>query len=208
MAKPLIFVVDDEPDILELYQNLLEHDYEVVTFGSPSDFLAGLKEKTPDLAITDFKMPLMSGLEMVKMAQSQGHSFPFILLSGNLDKKNTLDAVNMGAFRVLEKPTDYDSLSATIDQLLMEHEIVKVRTDVRELVTQLRELYGSVRIIMSQYIPSEVLDRLILETDAKGQIQAKSSFEGLLEKLETRLDQLLKSEKMLVELKTNKFASE
>lgn len=206
--KPSIVVVDDEADILELYGSILGEDYEVTSFNSPKAFLEALssnKISTIDLLVTDLKMPGIDGLEMVRQAQQANFFFPFILLSGYLDKQAVIDAVDVGVFRLLEKPTEFEVLLATIDQLLMEHEVHKVRKEVRGLTSQLRELYTMVRMIMSQHIPQEIMDRLVVDTDEKGNVKQKMSFDTLLERLENRLDKLLESEKLLTELKTNKF---
>jgi hypothetical protein len=60
---------------------------------------------------------------------------------------------------------------------------------------------------MDQYIPEDILNRLIVETNSQGQVKNKTSFEAVLEKLETRLARLLESEKILTEMKVNKFKS-
>ena len=205
MAKPIIYVVDDEADILDLYKNLLDQEFDVHTFNRPSLFLEALQNQIPVLVITDLKMPEMDGLSMVRKSRELGFIFPFILLTGHLDKERALEAMEVGVFRVLEKPTDYNLLFSTIDQLFLEYEITEVRTEVRALMTQLRELYGSLRIIMGQYISEDVLNRSIIETDGNGKVIQKQSFEEIMEKLETRLTQLLKAEKVLLDMKTNNF---
>jgi len=210
MSKPKLIVVDDEIDILDIYTSLLEPDFEVEAFNSPKEFLAALQadpHKDFELLITDLKMPEIDGLQMITQAQALGFSFPFILLSGHMDKAAAIDAINLGAFRRLEKPTAYEVLIAAIDQLIMEHEIVNVRKEIRAMTGQLRELYTSIRIIMDQYIPEDILNRLVVETNPDGQVKNKTSFESVLEKLETRLERLLESERVLTEMKVNKFKS-
>lgn len=205
-----IAVVDDEQDILDNYVDLLSAEYEVHSFNNPQDFIKALDENkipSPDLLVTDLKMPALTGLEMVKQAQKKGFHFPFILLSGYLDKDAAIEAMDAGAFRLLEKPTDSDVLLATVDQLLLEHQIINVRKEIRSLTEQLRELYSGIRMIMQQYIPEDVLNRLIVEAP-DGTVKKKMSFEDVLEQLEHRLEKLLKSEKVLTEMKANPFKSE
>jgi DNA-binding NarL/FixJ family response regulator len=128
------------------------------------------------------------------------------MLSGYLDKQAVMDAVDVGVFRLLEKPTEFEVLLAAIDQLLMEHEVFKVRKEIRTLTSQLRELYSMVRLVLLQHIPEDVIDRLVIDGPGSNS-NNKMSFDTLLEKLESRLDTLLASEKMIVELKTNRFKS-
>jgi FixJ family two-component response regulator len=206
MEDVLIHVVDDEEDLLEVYQTLLEDRYRVKAFTSPKDFLENLKQEMPALVITDFNMPEMTGIEMIRKGfENSNRPFPFIVLSGYLDKDNAVAAVNLGVFRLLEKPTDGELLLATIDQLLVEYQVTKVQTEAREITSQLKELYSSIRVILSQYIPDEILERLMVETDENGQVKARHSFEEFLERLESRLDFLLKSERVLLELKTQNY---
>jgi DNA-binding NtrC family response regulator len=208
--KTHIVVVDDETEILELYKSVLGDTYRVSSFNSPVEFLKALTNneiKDVSLVITDLKMPQMDGLDMIRQAQAKNYFFPFIMLSGYLDKQAVIDAVDVGVFKLLEKPTEFEVLLSTIDQLLMEHEIYKVRKEIRTLTSQLREMYSMVRLVLLQYIPEDVIDKIVLDGDPGGDPKAKMSFESLLEKLEGRLDTLLASEKMILELKSNRFKS-
>jgi len=201
-----ISVIDDESDILEHYVGLLENEFDVQAFQDPRKFLNSLDDpqKMPDLVITDFKMPQMDGIEMIKRCNKRNHFFPFIILSGHLDKETVMKAVDIGVFRLLEKPTDYDILRSCIDQLLVEHDIVSVRMEIRNLIAQLRELYTGIRLIMDQHIPPDIMKRMIVDAP-RGKVKAKMGFDELLGSLESRLEQLLANEKVLEEIKSSKL---
>ncbi len=204
--KALIAVVDDEQDLLENFESLLSEHFLIQTFSSPFAFLEALPnllKQGLQLVITDYKMPKMNGLEMVQ----KGHeikNFPFIILSGHLEKQTVMDAVEIGVFRLLEKPTNHEDLLATIDQLLLENDLGRVRQEIRLITTQLRELYSGIRVVLSQYIPPEMQDRMVVDTQPSGGLQ-KMSFEDLLEQLEHRLDNLLKSEKVMNDLRQERW---
>jgi DNA-binding NtrC family response regulator len=207
MDHPLIVVVDDEQDLLDNFKVLLSEQFHVETFSRPRDFLEALpqlKSKGLRLLISDFKMPGLSGLEMIQKAHVNFPGLPFILLSGYLDKKTVLEAVEMGAFRLLEKPCLPHDLIASIDQLLVEADLADVRREIRNITSQLRELYSSVRLALMQYIPEDVMERLVIEAPL-GQVVQTMSFEDLLEKLEHRLDLLLSSEKVINELRDSRW---
>jgi DNA-binding NtrC family response regulator len=206
MVRPLIAVVDDEVEILEYFNALLNDQYEVRSFSSPTEFLAALPSLYTSglkLLISDFKMPRMTGLEMVQQAHAQFPRLPFIILSGFLDKKTVLDAVELGVFRLLEKPCQPDDLLSCIDQLLVESDLHTVRQEIRQITSQLRELYSSIRIALLQHIPEELMDRLVIDASQSGTAK-KISFEDLLETLEHRLDRLLTSEKVMHSLVQDK----
>jgi FixJ family two-component response regulator len=158
--------------------------------------------RMPQVVVSDYNMPGLNGIEMVKTLKNKGISFPFILLSGHLNKDNVILAVEAGAYRLLEKPIKIDLLLAVVDQLLIEHDIVNVRRDIRSLMTQLRELYTGIRLIMDQYIPEDVQNKMVVDAPG-GVIKKKMSFDDLLSDLESRLDMLLTSEKLLTEMKSN-----
>ncbi len=206
MSTPVIAVVDDEVDLLENFKVLLSDQFEVESFSSPKDFLAAipkLKAKGLRLLISDFKMPGLNGLEMIQKAHVDFPDLPFILLSGYLDKKTVLEAVDMGVFQLLEKPCQPDVLISAIDQLLIEADLADVRKEIRGITSQLREVYSSVRMALLQYIPEDVMDRLVVDTPEGKGIQTMR-FEELLEKLEHRLDSLLNSEKMISDLRNTR----
>lgn len=207
MEKYKLAVVDDEDEIRESYQDLLGQDYEILSYSSGLAFLEAQKTANftaPDLVITDLKMPGLDGIEMVRKSQLNDHHFPVILLSGFLDKQSALNAVDIGVYRLLEKPTPVDQLRAAIDQLLVEHEIVKVRKEMTALTSQLRELYSAIRIAVLPYIPEDILNRMIVETK-NGNVVRKVSFEQVLEGLEARLDSLVRSERVLQELRQQRY---
>lgn len=208
MEKPKIAWVDDEPDILENYQELFSDIYDILTYPTPEDFLESLKDKNkiPSVLITDLKMPKIDGLTLVQKAYAISDSFPVVLLTGFLEKQVMIDAVDIGVYRILEKPIDRNVLASAIDQLLIEHDIYTVRQDIRQITAQLREIYSSIRLVMDQYIPPEIKERFIVDAP-EGTITKHQSFDQLLESLENRLETLLNSEKLLTELRLNKFKS-
>lgn len=206
-TKPLLVVVDDEQDIIDNYVDLLSDQFRIKSYQDPTAFLKSMDHgdfETPDILITDLKMPQMDGVEMIRNAQKKDHYFPFILLSGYLDKQAVINAVDAGAFRLLEKPTDYNLLLSTIDSLLIEHDIIKVRKEIRELTSQLREIYTGLRLLLDQYIPPEILERMVVDAPG-GHVKKKMGFDELLGHLENRLEKLLESEKIMNEMRANKM---
>ncbi len=208
--KYLVFAVDDESEILQSYEDLLSEDYSVKTFQNPQSFLQYFdddKAPLPDVVVTDLNLPAMTGLDMVQRLQKKGVEFPFILLSGYLSKEIVIQAVDIGVFRLLEKPVEAETLLSTIDQLILERQVIGVRQEIRDLTAQLRELYTGIRLIMEQYIPEDVMKRMIVE-NPDGENKKPMSFDQLLENLESRLEVLLQNEKLLTQMKVNHFRVE
>lgn len=203
MFEHKIVAIDDEEALLENYNELLSDRYEVATFSRGRDFIASLDQKElrhPNLIIVDLKMPDMDGISLLKEAQKKNCDCPAILLSGYLDKKSTLDAMELGVFRFLEKPVDFEKILNTVEELLIEGDLRKTRKEIRSLTSQLRELYSSIRLVVLPYVPDEILERLVVQTNQGTNQQKKISLDDALEGLELKLDNLLKTEKILIEL--------
>jgi DNA-binding NtrC family response regulator len=206
-SKPYICVIDDETEILGLYEAMLASVGEIKSFSDPTSFIAEFDQpnvRVPDLIVTDLKMPQMTGLQMVQAIFKKGFHFPVILLSGHLDKDAVVEAVDIGVFKLLEKPTRFDVLMSTIEQILIEHDIYLIRKEVRHTVRKLEELYSTIRIAMVQHLPQDVLDRMFVETDDQGNVVSKVNFEDLIGNLESQLDELLNSERTLEGIRDKK----
>lgn len=206
---PLIAAVDDEKEILDNYVGFLGDNFKVLTFQSPDAFLKELPQFHKDLKllITDFKMPQKNGIDMIKLAFSQGYRFPFVLMSGFLDKETVIKAVDVGAFRLMEKPVALDELTEVIDELMIEHELKETRREVRQITQQLRELYTTLRLTWADHVPVELIERMEVRTSSSSGA-ASMTFEQLLDSLESQLERLLKTEKNLAELKFNHWRAE
>lgn len=200
--RKTVVVVDDEKDITDLYKALLEDDYNVLEFNRPEEFLKYLQFHTPgnvpfQALITDFKMPKMNGMDMVANAHDAGYKFPFIILSGHLDKDTVIRAVEFGVYRLLEKPAPPKVLFDTIQQIIVEQDILATREQVRAIISKMRENYSFLRLALLNYIPEESFNQMILQTDSSGKVIKTEGSEDLMQDLESRLDRLLKTEKSL-----------
>lgn len=92
-----ILLVDDEDDILESLQELLEasiDDLQVDTASSGEAGLELLQSKPYDLLVSDYKMPGMDGLALLRAARDKAPSTPRILMTAFPDLQIALDAIN------------------------------------------------------------------------------------------------------------------
>ena len=114
VEKKTVVIIDDEVDLTELFSSLLEETYNVITFNRPKDFIEYIsahKDVPFDALVSDFNMPQMTGLDMIKRCFEQGYHFPFILFSAYLEKEIIFKALQIGAFRLLEKPSAKDKVA-------------------------------------------------------------------------------------------------
>ena len=112
--KEKILVVDDVPDTVEILQrNLTSAGYAVYTAPGVAEALA-IIEKTPiDLVVTDFKMPKISGLDLVRHIRENHRDMEVIMITGYPSVTGAVTAVKTGAEEYLAKPfTDAELFAA------------------------------------------------------------------------------------------------
>ncbi len=86
---PRIFIVDDEPMLLELAEKILgDAKYDIQTFNNPEKALSAYSsaEKPPELVITDFAMHQMDGLDLIRECRRLHPKQKMILVSGTVDE--------------------------------------------------------------------------------------------------------------------------
>src|SRR5262249_61370918 len=95
--KPVILVVDDEPQILRVMRaSLPARGFEVITAGSGQEALDILQKEMPDLIILDLVMPEMSGLEVCRFVRTFS-SVPILVLSAKGSEQDKVAALDLGA---------------------------------------------------------------------------------------------------------------
>jgi len=118
-------LVDDEKDILFLYREWLKSEgYKIVSFDNPVEALDYLNKNDNisncSLVITDYKMPQMSGIDLIKKIREQDFNSNIKTMIISAYVKDTLLKVNSYTQRVdkiLEKPVDVETLKNEITDL-------------------------------------------------------------------------------------------
>lgn len=115
-----ILVVDDEPGIRDVLQQILEDEgYDVRLAENGVQARAALQDRTPDLVLLDIWMPDLDGLSLLKEWVAQGRlKMQVIMMSGHGTIKHATEAVRLGAFDFLEKPISFKPLLETIRRAL------------------------------------------------------------------------------------------
>jgi len=116
--KPVILVVDDEPQILRVMRaGLPARGYEVRTAPGGREALDEIRKQPPDLIILDLAMPEMSGLEVCQRVR-EFSSVPIIVLSAKGSENDKIAALDMGADDYVTKPFSMDELLARVRAVL------------------------------------------------------------------------------------------
>ncbi|MFA7563485.1 MAG: PAS domain S-box protein, partial [Methanoculleus sp.] len=115
-----VLYVDDEPALLELTRLFLERygNYSVDTVTSASDALDRMKTTSYDAIVSDYQMPVMDGIELLKCLRKEGVTIPFILFTGRGREEIAIEALNAGVDFYLQKGGDPRSQFAELEHKL------------------------------------------------------------------------------------------
>jgi CheY-like chemotaxis protein len=92
-SRPTIFVVDDEPMLLDLAAAILQPlGYDVLTFRDPKVALAEFPTAKPAVVVTDYAMGEMNGMDLVRECKRVNPQQKILLLSGTVDERIYADA--------------------------------------------------------------------------------------------------------------------
>ncbi|WP_024513107.1 response regulator [Bradyrhizobium sp. ARR65] len=111
IRAPLVYVIDDDADVLRSLRFLLEADgFEVRTFRSGEALLNGLAIGSADCFVIDYRMPHMTGVELASALRKRKIGAPIILITGSPNRKLLTDAAAAGISHILPKPHIGESL--------------------------------------------------------------------------------------------------
>ncbi len=123
--KKLVFLVDDDPDFLEIFGTKLSAaGFEMVPFQDPQAALEAVEPQQPDLILLDVQMPKLSGIQMMTALKANprtaGIKVIFLTNSGtNEEGMAWLDqkfAKEVGAMGHIRKSDDLDAITARVIQ--------------------------------------------------------------------------------------------
>jgi CheY-like chemotaxis protein len=122
----LVFVVDDEPDVEELFRQQFRRDLRALRFTmdfahSAAEALARIAapiEQSLILILSDINMPGMTGLEMLPKVREMRPDVPVIMITAYGDPDTRRKAIEGGATGLLTKPIDFGLLRQEIDTRL------------------------------------------------------------------------------------------
>jgi two-component system, NtrC family, response regulator HydG len=116
--KPLLLLVDDNPDACRTAAQLISWsgDYETDIAADGPAALELCAEKSYALAIIDYQMPGMNGLELFRRMRDMRPDIKAIFVTGFAQLDVVFPAIEAGVLRVLAKPVDFEELIPVIDE--------------------------------------------------------------------------------------------
>ncbi|MEZ4388106.1 MAG: response regulator [Candidatus Krumholzibacteriia bacterium] len=185
-----VLFVDDEENILRTLRRLCRREpYEVMVATSGPAALAMLEERPASVIISDYRMPEMTGVEMLARAKNIVPDSVRIILSGFADTQAVMEAINKGeVYRFLAKPWDDHELLTTITRSLEHWDLLQQNSELEALQVkqndQLKRLNENLESIVAERTRSlsfaqEVLENLpvgVLGISREGEIMLANTY--------------------------------
>lgn len=130
---PVILLVDDEPDLLDICREALDGGFDVRTARNGLEALAVLTRDPVDLVISDLRMPHMGGMDLLARIGEMDVDTDVIVLTGYGTVENAVECVQMGAANYLLKPFRIEQLLAAVTKALSERDLRRQQNRVGNL---------------------------------------------------------------------------
>jgi DNA-binding NtrC family response regulator len=158
-----VLLVEDEMNMAKMQAKILQRKgYEVDTAGNGREALRLLDQAAFDVVITDLKMPVMDGMQLLREMHAKERGCAVIVLTGHGTIESAVEAMQLGAVDYLTKPCNPDELLIKVDKLLetkrLREEVAQLRREVRaykkfgELIGQspaMRQIYAIIGAVRS-----------------------------------------------------------
>jgi len=163
-GKPIILLVDDDPEILSLLCDFLQADYNVIQAENGLEAFDKVFSEHPDLIVSDVMMPVMDGIELCsKLRENFDMShLPIILLTAKAEIEDRITGLKAGADSYIPKPFHPEHLKIRIEKLLQFRNAVKRNFSRQENTsTQIKEIPDPFFQKMLSYIDENIDDETL-----------------------------------------------
>ncbi len=118
MPLRLLLVEDDPAVRRSLSETLSEEGHHVRSAASAEEALIRIQDESPELILSDIRMPGLDGIELLKRVQAETDSVDVILMTAYDDMPTVVRAMREGAFDFLVKPLELKELRSVLDRVL------------------------------------------------------------------------------------------
>ncbi len=139
-----ILIIDDDTSFLRATSLALKNEFEVISFSDPHEAMPALK--TAQAIVVDFKMRTGDGTDVLRRVSQENILAPVILVTAYADKGMAIQAANLHAFAILEKPVDLETLRTTIKAATREFELRRIAGALARSEAQLKKAQYHARL--------------------------------------------------------------
>ncbi|MCG9597724.1 nitrogen regulation protein NR(I) [Vibrio sp. Isolate25] len=119
MSKGYVWVVDDDSSIRWVMEKTLSSaNIKCDTFSDAESVLLALERETPDVLVSDIRMPGIDGIELLRQVHDRSPELPVIIMTAHSDLDAAVNAYQKGAFEYLPKPFDVDETLTLVERAI------------------------------------------------------------------------------------------
>ena len=138
-----VLIVDDEQGIRAALGQLLEYEgYKVRSEANATDGITAFTQWKPHLVFLDVKMAGVDGLEALKRMREKDDTVPIVMISGHATIQTAVEATQLGAYDIMEKPLDTDRILVTVRNALAHLELKEENSRLKEAIGSSYEIVG------------------------------------------------------------------
>ncbi len=135
MERRDVLIVDDDRQVRDvLHQIFLSAGYHCLLAGDGREGLAKFCAEKPPLTVTDLKMPIMTGIELLRRVRETDSDAAVIVLTGAADVKVAIDSLKLGAYDFIMKPVNVEELLIAAERALERRQLLMERRAYQELL--------------------------------------------------------------------------
>ena len=133
-----ILVVDDDENLLKSMKKILSLEYYIVdTLSNPLKIDSYLESRVYHCLLLDVRMPVMSGIDVLKNTLFKNPGLPIVMISGQSDIETAVQAIKEGAYDFIEKPIDPERLFVAVKNAIQRHNLQEMSDSIfKELQDQ------------------------------------------------------------------------
>ncbi len=131
-----IAIIDDDLDLLDLLVTFFkQRGYNVFPFSNAEEALVEIEAKRleADVVISDLKLPMMSGLDLIKRIRKTNSSLPIVLMTSEGSVEIAVEAIESGAYDFVLKPLHIPQLLISVQRALFLNEVQFENTSLKNL---------------------------------------------------------------------------
>jgi two-component system, NtrC family, response regulator HydG len=131
-----IVLIDDDLDLLDLLASFFkQRGYKVLAFGNAEEALIEIENKraSPDVVISDLKLPVMSGMDFIRRVRRTNSALPIILMTSEGSVETAVEAIEAGAYDFVLKPLHIPQLLISVQRALFLNEVQQENNNLKSL---------------------------------------------------------------------------
>jgi len=134
-----ILIIDDEEAQRNVLKGYLEKKgFKIFTASSGNEGVKSVKDNIIDIILSDYKMPDITGLEVLEQVKKINPEISFVILTAYGTIENAVRAMRLGAFDYISKPVDLDELDLLLERII---ENKNLKSEIELLKNQLKEKF-------------------------------------------------------------------